>query len=173
MGNYKVLSCLDNLGNLQYDLLFREVHPSGSIISVSNNPRSYSIKNYTSLTEVFGLRQNLFNAIGEDTTNLITDPDDLNNRGLYVTGLDSSQMLDTVPRFMNHPYEGDGLSSEFMVLIPVAYCLPGKGDDLFYNLYQNNEHKLMVGTEFEVPAVEFITHVGYMKEKFQIILQKS
>lgn len=174
IGNYKIVSCIDNLGNLQYDLLYREVHPQGTIVPVSNNPRTYSIKDYTVLTEVFGLRQNIFDSVGEDITNLIIYPEDLNNRGLYVKGVDSmsTEMLDTVPRFMNHPYEGDGIDPEFMILIPVAYCQPGKGEEFFNSLLQNNEHKNMVGTEFEVTAVEFITHIDYTPEKFQIILQK-
>ncbi|AXC39164.1 UNVERIFIED_ORG: hypothetical protein [Escherichia phage CMSTMSU] len=34
----------------------------------------------------------------------------------------SDEMLDTVPRFMNHPYEENGVEKKFMPIIPVAYC---------------------------------------------------
>ena len=179
MGNYKVMSALDNQGNLQYDILYREVLPAGSLVSVSKNPRSYTQIDNGTLGEIFGLRQNIFAAIGEDTTNLVKDPTDLQNRGLYVDAIPgiSDEMLDTVPRFMNHPYEEDGVKKKFMPIIPVAYCAPGKGEAFFNTLLQNNEHGKMVGVEFEITGVEFgfFAHESenYVHDTFLISLQNS
>lgn len=179
IGNYKIISALDNQGNLQYDLLYREVHPAGTAVSVSLNPRVYSNIDNGLLAELFGLRQNLFAAIGEDTTNLITDPNDLKNRGLFVDAIPglSEEMLDTVPRFMNHPFEESGVVPKFMPIIPVAYCAPGKAEAFFNKLVQNNEHGSMVSTEFEITAVEFEYYEQqfnkYVSSKFQIALQNS
>ncbi|EMR6005949.1 hypothetical protein WJW27_002649 [Escherichia coli] len=179
MGNYKLLSALDNQGNLQYDLLYREVLPEGSLVSVSKNPRQYTQIDNGLLGELFGLRQNIFKAIGEDTTNLIKDPTDLQNRGMYVDAIPSvsEEMLDTVPRFMNHPYIENNLQKKFMPIIPVAYCLPGKGEAFFNTLLQNNEHGTMVGLEFEITSVEFgyFSHESdnYVPDTFVITLPNN
>ena len=179
IGNYKVMSALDNRGNLLYDVLYREVLPEGSLVEVSKNPRKYTQIPNGLLGELFGLRQNIFDAIGEDTTNLIKDPTDLQNRGLYVEAIPgvSDEMLDTVPRFMNHPYEDDGITKRFMPVIPVAYCAPGKGEAFFNTLLQNNEHAKMVGVEFEITAVEFgffaNEFTNYVHDTFLISLQNS
>lgn len=179
IGNYKIMSALDNKGNLLYDLVFREVHPEGTQVSVSTNPRIYTSIDNGLLAEMFGLRQNIYKAVGEDITNLVKDPTDLVNRGLYVDAIPgiSDEMIDTVPRFMNHPYIEDGIEKKFMPIIPVAYCDPGKGEAFFQMLLQNNEHSSMVSTEFEVTAVEFgyfsQEHNRYVHDTFRISLQND
>lgn len=174
IGNYKIVSALDNLGNVVYDLLYRELHPSGTRVSVSLNPRSYTTTDNDLFPEIFGLRQNIFKALGEDVTNLYTDPTDLQNRGLVVPAIQglSDEMLDTVPRFMNHPYEDDGLTAQFMPVLPVAYFKPGQAEAFFNKLVQTNEHTSLVNTEFEVHGVEFKFHTSeyelYVQDKFII-----
>jgi len=176
MGNYKIVSALDNLGNVVYDLLYRELHPSGTQVSVSLNPRAYTVIDNDLFSEIFGLRQNVFKAVGEDVTNLYSDPDDLMNRGLVVPAIAglSDEMTDTVPRFMNHPYEDDGLTARFMPVIPVAYFKPGQAEAFFTSLVQSNEHRSLVNTEFEVHGVEFMFHTSeydlYVEDKFIIPL---
>lgn len=172
MGNYKIVSALDNLGNVVYDLLYRELHPSGTRVSVSLNPRSYTDTDNDLFSEIFGLRQNIFKAVGEDVTNLYSDPTDLANRGLIVPAIQglSDEMTDTVPRFMNHPYEDDGITARFMPVIPVAYFKPGQAEAFFTKLTQSNEHSSLVNTEFEVHSVEFMFHTSeydlYVQDKF-------
>lgn len=179
LGNYKIMSALDNQGNLQYDLLYREVLPEGSLVSVSRKPRTYTDIPNGSLGELFGLRQNIYDVIGEDTTNLLKDPTDLQNRGLYVDAISglSEEMLDTVPRFMNHPYQEDGIVKRFMPIIPVAYCAPGKAEAFFNTLLMNNEHANMVGVEFEITSVEFGYWTNddnnYLHDTFLISLQNN
>lgn len=176
MGNYKITSALDNLGNVVYDLLYRELHPSGTRVDVSMNPHVYTTTNNDVFAEIFGLRQNVFKAVGEDVTNLYTDPDDFRDRALVVppiAGL-SDEMTDTVPRFMNHPYEEYGLKPQFMPILPVAYFKPGQAEAFFTKLVQSNEHSTLVNTEFEVHGVEFTFHTSeyelYVKDKFIIPL---
>lgn len=174
MGNYKIVSALDNLGNILYDVLYRELHPAGTRVSVSLNPRTYTSINNDMFPEIFGLRQNIFKAVGEDVTNLYTDPDDMMNRGLVVPALSgiSDEMLDTVPRFMNHPYEDDGIKPQFMPVLPVAYFKPGQAEAFFNRMIQTNEHTSLVNTEFEVNGVEFTFHTSqyelYVQDKFII-----
>lgn len=174
IGNYKITSALDNEGNVLYDLLYRELHPSGTRVNASISPHTYTIQENALFAEIFGLRQNIYTTVGEDITNLVNDPDDMENRGLVVKEIEglSDQMIDTVPRFMNHPYTGDGLTAQFMPIIPVAYFQPGQADAFFNKLSQSNEHTLMVNTEFEVHAVEFIFHANeyerYVRDKFII-----
>lgn len=161
LGNYKVRSALDNLGNVIYDVLYREVHPSGTIVNLSLNPRSYTDYSVAIISEIFGLRQNIFNLVGEDTRNLLTDPTDLSNRGIVVEAIDgiSVQMLDTVPRYMNHPYIEDNIEAMYFPGIVVAYLQPGQGEVLFNTLIQNNEHGTLLNAEFTVAGVEFKYHV--------------
>lgn len=174
IGNYKIVSALDSLGNVVYDLLYRELHPSGTRVSVSLNPRKYTTTDNDVFAEIFGLRQNIFKAVGEDVTNLYTDPDDMMNRGLFVPAIQglSDEMTDTVPRFMNHPYEDDGLKPQFMPVLPVAYFKPGQAEAFFNRMIQTNEHTSMVNTEFEVHGVEFTFHTSqyelYVQDKFII-----
>lgn len=174
IGNYKIVSALDSLGNIVYDLLYRELHPSGTRVDVSMNPRKYTSTNNDVFAEIFGLRQNIFKAVGEDVTNLYTDPDDMMNRGLIVPAIQglSDEMTDTVPRFMNHPYEDDGLNPQFMPVLPVAYFKPGQAEAFFTRMLQTNEHSSMVNTEFEVNGVEFTFHTSqyelYVQDKFII-----
>lgn len=176
MGNYKITSALDNLGNVVYDLLYRELHPSGTRVSVSMNPHSYTATDNELFSEVFGLRQNIFKEVGEDVTNLYTDPDDFRNRGLVVPAIPglSDEMTDTVPRFMNHPYEEYGLTPQFMPILPVAYFNPGQAESFFTKLVQTNEHSALVNTEFEVHGVEFTFYTQdydlYVQDKFIIPL---
>lgn len=172
MGNYKIVSALDNLGNVLYDVLYRELHPAGTRVSVSLNPRSYTVIDNDLFSEIFGLRQNIFKAVGEDVTNLYSDPTDLANRGLIVPAIQglSDEMTDTVPRFMNHPYEDDGITARFMPVLPVAYFKPGQAEAFFTILTQSNEHSTLVNTEFEVHGVEFMFHTSeyelYVQDKF-------
>lgn len=176
IGNYKIVSALDNLGNVLYDILYRELHPSGTTVGVSINPRKYTVVDNDLFSEIFGLRQNIFKAVGEDTTNLYADPDDLRNRGLIVPAIAglSDEMTDTVPRFMNHPYEDDGLTPQFMPVLPVAYFKPGQAEQFFNRMIQTNEHTSLVNTEFQVHQVEFIFHTTsyklYVKDEFIIPL---
>lgn len=180
IGNYKIVSALDSLGNVVYDLLYRELHPSGTRVDVSVNPRKYTTTDNAVFAEIFGLRQNIFKAVGEDVTNLYTDPDDMMNRGLFVPAIQglSDEMTDTVPRFMNHPYEDDGLKPQFMPVLPVAYFKPGQAEAFFNRMLQTNEHSSMVNTEFEVHGVEFTFHTSqyelYVQDKFIIpIISKT
>lgn len=174
IGNYKIISALDNAGNILYDLLYRELHPSGTRVPVSITPHVYTAPDNSIFAEIFGLRQNIVKELGEDTTNLINDPDDMENRALEVPAIPglSDKMTDTVPRFMNHPYIGDGATAQFMPIIPVAYFQPGQADAFFNKLAQSNEHISMVNTEFEVHAVEFKFYATeynrYVQDKFII-----
>ena len=174
MGNYKIVSALDGLGNVVYDVLYRELHPSGTRVSVSLNPRRYTSTDNDLFAEIFGLRQNIYKTVGEDVTNLYTDPDDMRNRGLVVPAIAglSDEMIDTVPRFMNHPYEDDGMKPQFMPVLPVAYFKPGQAEAFFNRMIQTNEHTSLVNTEFEVHGVEFLYHTSqynlYVQDKFII-----
>ena len=157
MGNYKIRSALDSLGNVLYDVLYREIHPAGTSVSVSLDPFTYTIQDTAFLSEFFGLRENIFKAVGEDVTNLLSDPTDYQNRGLVVPmipGL-SSEMIDTVPRYMNHPYLGEGVKAEFLPVIPVAYFNPGQAEAFFNKLVRSNEHITLVNEEFNITYVEF------------------
>lgn len=157
MGNYKIRSALDSLGNVLYDVLYREIHPAGTSVSVSIDPFIYTIQDTAFLSEFFGLRENIFKAVGEDVTNLLSDPTDFQNRGITVPmipGL-SSEMIDTVPRYMNHPYLEDGMKAEFLPVIPVAYFNPGQAEAFFNKLVRSNEHQTLVNEEFNITYVEF------------------
>lgn len=157
MGNYKIRSALDSLGNVLYDVLYREIHPQGTTVPVSLEPYIYTIQDTAYLTEYFGLRENIFKAVGEDTANLLSDPTDFQNRGLVVDKIDglSSEMIDTVPRYMNHPYLGEGVKAELMPVIPVAYFNPGQAEAFFTKLVRSNEHRTLVNEEFDISYVEF------------------
>lgn len=171
IGNYKIVTALDNNGSLLYDVLYREVHPSGTNVPVSLNPRKYSQIDNNLLGEVFGLRENVYKIVGEDITNLLSDPFDFQNRGLIVPPISgiSEEMIDTVPRFMNHPYLEDGVTARFMPIIPVAYFLPGQAEAFFTKLVQNNEHTKMVGTEFTVDSVQF----GYFTQQYNLYVHNT
>lgn len=157
MGNYKIRSALDSLGNVLYDVLYREIHPAGTSVSVSMEPFKYTVQDTAFLSEFFGLRENIFRVVSEDVANLLSDPTDFQNRGLVVpmiAGL-SSEMIDTVPRYMNHPYLGEGVKAEFMPVIPVAYFNPGQAEAFFTKLVRTNEHQTLVNEEFDITYVEF------------------
>lgn len=157
LGNYKIRSALDKLGNVLYDVLYREIHPMGTSVPVSMEPFKYTMQDTAFLSEYFGLRENIYHAVGEDTQNLLADPDDFQNRALVVPAINglSSEMIDTVPRYMNHPFTGDGAKSELMPVIPVAYCKPGQAEVLYNQLVQGNEHTVLVGEEFNITFVQF------------------
>lgn len=171
MGNYKIRSALDKNGNVLYDVLYREIHPQGTTVSVSISPYSYTTQDITALSEYFGLRQNIFQAVGEDTHNLLSDPTDLQNRGLVVSAIDglSAEMIDTVPRYMNHPYLDDGVKAELLPVIPVAYFMPGQAEAFFTQLTQSNEHSTLVNEEFEITYVEF----QYFFQEYALYVQNS
>lgn len=177
LGNYKVRSALDNAGNVLYDVLYREVHPEGTQVSLSLNPLVYTDYSNSIISEIFGLRQNVYLVLGEDTVNLLTDPTDLNNRGIVVDAIGglSDEMIDTVPRFMNHPYIEDNIQAEYFPGIVVAYLQPGQGETFFNTLIQNNEHGALLNYEFEVTGVEFSYYVQdnarYERENFTATLK--
>lgn len=160
LGNYKVRSAVDDLGNILYDVLYREIHPQGSQVQISTKPYEYTLLNDTIIGELYGLRQNIFKAVGEDTQNLLTDPTDLRDRGITVDAISglSDQMLDTVPRYMNHPFIQNAatVKAQYMTVIPVAYLPPNKGEAFFNTLMQNNEHGALLNVEFDVSSVEFL-----------------
>lgn len=171
MGNYKIRSALDSLGNIVYDVLYREIHPAGTSVSVSMEPFIYTVQDTAFLSEFFGLRENIFRVVGEDTTNLLSDPTDFQNRGLVVPEIPglSSEMIDTVPRYMNHPYLGDGGKAEFMPVIPVAYFNPGQAEAFFTKLVRSNEHQSLVNEEFDISYVEF----QYFFQEYSKYVQNS
>jgi hypothetical protein len=177
IGNYKVRSALDNAGNVLYDVLYREVHPEGTQISLNLNPLVYTDYSNSIISEIYGLRQNVYLVLGEDTVNLLTDPTDLNNRGIVVDAINglSNEMIDTVPRFMNHPYIEDNIKAEYFPGIVVAYLQPGQGETFFNTLIQNNEHGALLNYEFEVTGVEFSYYVQdnarYERENFTATLK--
>lgn len=174
LGNYKIRSALDNLGNVLYDILYREIHPQGTSVEVSMNPKKYTMGDNALLTEFFGLRQNIFKAVGEDTTNLLSDPDDFRDRGLVVPPIGgiSDEMIDTVPRYMNHPYLESDAKAAFLPVIPVAYFMPGQAEAFFTKLVQSNEHGALVNEYFEISYVEFQYFFQqydlYVKENYNI-----
>lgn len=171
MGNYKIRSALDKLGNVLYDVLYREIHPGGTSVEVSMNPQKYTIQDISFLSEFFGLRENIYRVVGEDTTNLLSDPDDLQARSIVVPPIQgiSQEMLDTVPRYMNHPYLEEGVKAEFMPVIPVAYFMPGQAEAFFTKLVQSNEHKSLVNEYFEVGYVEF----QYFFQNYELYVQDN
>lgn len=177
LGNYKVRSALDNLGNVLYDVLYREVHPQGTIVDLSLKPLVYTDYSVNIISEIYGLRQNAFTVLGEDTQNLLSDPTDLNNRGVVVDAVNglSEEMIDTVPRYMNHPYVEDNIKAMYFPHIVVAYLQPGTGESFFNTLIQNNEHGSLLNLEFEVNAVEFDYYVQnnkrYERETFSAFLK--
>ncbi|AFC21771.1 virion structural protein [Cronobacter phage vB_CsaM_GAP32] len=177
LGNYKVRSALDNMGNVLYDVLYRELHPEGTQVGLSLNPLVYTDYSSSVISEIYGLRQNIFNVVGEDTINLLTDPTDLNNRGVFVDAINglTEEMLDTVPRFMNHPYVEDNIKAMYFPCIVVAYLQPGQGEAFFNTLIQNNEHGALLNYEFEVTGVEFSYFVQdsqhYVRENFSASLK--
>lgn len=174
LGNYKVRSAMDNQGNVLYDLLYREVHPVGITIGVDKKYRSYTPNYNNLLIEIYGLRENIYRAIGEDTRNLLKDPDDLKNRAVQVKGIKgiSTEMLDTVPRYMSHPYED--VLAEYVPIIPVAYLQAGTAEAFMVRLQQSGEHKAMVGEIFDVYGVEFdffhLDNEQYVQDSFMITL---
>lgn len=177
LGNYKLRSAIDNNGTIIYDVLYREIHPEGTRVSVSLDPYSYSDYTNSIISEIFGLRQNIFEIVGQDITNLTTDPTDMSNRGIIVpeiSGL-SEQMTDTVPRYFNHPYLRTNTKVMYFPCIPVAYFPPGQGEIFFNTLIQNNEHTALLNTEFEISNVEFFYFVNkfniYENEKFNASLK--
>ena len=179
MGNYRIRSALDSMGNVLYDVLYREIHPQGTTVQVSDNAYAYTIQDTAFLSEYFGLRENLFQAVGEDVTNLLSDPTDFNNRGLVVpaiTGL-SSEMIDTVPRYMNHPYLEDGVTAELLPVIPVAYCKPGQSEALYLQLIRSGEHSALVNESFNISYVEFQyffqQYSKYVKDSYTIQIREQ
>ena len=108
---------------------------------------------------------------------MLTDPTDLNNRGIVVDAIGglSDEMIDTVPRFMNHPYVEDNIQAEYFPAIVVAYLQPGQGETFFNTLIQNNEHGALLNYEFEVSGVEFSYFVQdnarYERENFTATLK--
>jgi len=157
VGNYKVITAVDNNGNELYDVLYREMLPFGSNPKPETDPRKYNVQDYFTLTEVFGIRQNVFNILGEDVRNLNADPDDFENRAVSVPELDnvSVAMVDTVPRFMSHAMTDTGVKNGYRPMMVVAYCNAGEGDLLFDNLVTSSEHKNMLGEIIEVQVVNF------------------
>lgn len=177
LGNYKIKSAVDNAGNILYDLLYREVLPTGTVVDLNSNPKHYLDYNNTSVTEIYGLRQNIYKAVGEDTRNLLTDPDDMLNRAITVKGIPgiSDDMIDTLPRVFVHPYEeGNSNTKNYYPIIPVAYLEAGTGDSFFLNLMQSNEHKALLNMTFSITAVEFDyfykEYERYVSDKFLINL---
>lgn len=177
LGNYKIRSALDNLGNVIYDVLYREIHPEGTQVSLSLNPLVYTDYSNSIISELYGLRQNIYSSVGEDTQNLLTDPADLNNRGIIVDAINglSVEMIDTVPRFMNHPYIDGNIKPMYFPAIVVAYLKPGQGEAFFNTLIQNNEHGSLLNFEFEAAGVEFNFMVQdnakYIQESFTASLK--
>lgn len=157
LGNYKVRSALDKSGNVLYDVLYREILSGDTLVQLSKDSTKYT--DVPPQAEFYGLRQNIVNIVFEDIRNLITDPDDLRNRGLIVPAVDgiSNEMIDTVPRFMNHPYEGTGAQPGILVCAVVAFLKPGTGEAAFNELMKNSEHGKMLGMSFDVPFVQFRT----------------
>lgn len=179
LGNYKIRSALDSLGNVLYDVLYREIHPKGTSVPISMEPLKYTTQDNGFLAEFFGLRENIVSTVGEDTTNLLSDPTDLQNRGLYVdaiTGI-SKEMLDTVPRYMNHPYTGDGVKAGFLPVIPVAYFKPGQAEAFFNTLIRSNEYQELVNEEFEITYVEFqyffLQYAKYVQENYTVQIKEQ
>lgn len=157
VGNYKVITAVDNNGNELYDVLYREMLPFGSNPKPEEDPRQYNVQDYFTLTEVYGIRQNIYNVLGEDVKNLNTDPDDFANRAVSVPELDSVTvaMVDTVPRFMAHAMTENGVKNGYRPMMVVAYCNAGEGDLLFDNLVTSSEYKNMLGEIIEVQYVNF------------------
>ena len=167
VGNYKVITAVDNNGNELYDVLYREMLPFGSNPKPETDPRKYNVQDYFTLTEVFGIRQNVYNILGEDVRNLNTDPDDFENRAVSIPELDSvsEAMVDTVPRFMSHAMTDTGVKNGYRPMMVVAYCNAGEGDLLFDNLVTSSEHKNMLGEIIEVQFVNF-TYFTEGEEKY-------
>ena len=168
LGNFKLKTAYDNNGRPLYDVLYREVHPFGTTVRVSINPYDYYDYDINKISEIYGLRENIVSVLGEDIENLSTDPSDMANRGISVDAIDglSSAMRDTVPRFMNHNH----ISEMYFPCIVVGYFEPGKGEEVFNSLVQNNEHIKLVNTVFSINTVEFLyfgnTNSKYRQEKF-------
>ncbi len=171
VGNYKVLTALDNNGNELYDVLYREMLPFGSNPKPEEDPRQYNVQDYFSLTEVFGIRQNIYNILGEDVKNLNTDPDDFSNRAVSVPELDAItvSMVDTVPRFMSHAVTDTGVKNGYRPMMVVAYCKPGEGDLLFDNLVTSSEYKNMLG---EIVEVQFVNFTYFSEENSKYVEQE-
>lgn len=167
VGNYKVITAVDNNGNELYDVLYREMLPFGSNPKPEEDPRQYNVQDYFTLTEVFGIRQNIYNVLGEDVKNLNTDPDDFANRAVSVPELDSVtvSMVDTVPRFMSHAMTENGVKNGYRPMMVVAYCNAGEGDLLFDNLVTSSEYKNMLGEIIEVQYVNF-SYFSEEEEKY-------
>lgn len=178
LGNYKLRAALDNDGAVLYEVLYLEVLQSGYRIQPSIDPYDYTSDD--TLVEMYGLRDNLVKAIGEDTYNLGLDPDDYKNRALVVPGVEgvSDDSTDTVPRHMVHPVTTKGAKPGFIFMVPVAYLEPGTGDLLYASLLQNNEHLSVLNTDFDVQAIEFVCYNSstvpgsHVKDSFAINLIK-
>lgn len=157
IGNYKVSTAVDNDGNEIYDVLYREMLPFGTNPKADLDPRTYNITDYFSLAEVFGIRQNIFNVLGEDTKNLVLDPDDFSDRAVSTPELDSisESMVDTVPRFMNHSLSTDNAKNGYRPVMIVAYLNPGDGDLLFNSMVAASEHTKLLGEIVEVQHIKF------------------
>lgn len=182
LGNYKIRSAIDNNGNVIYDVIYREVLPSGYIESVDTRPNKHYDYQFNPIIEIFGLRQNIFNAVGEDTVNLKKDPDDMENRAILVKGIEnlSEDMIDTVPRYMNYPLEesDNSVYKGYIPIIPVAFVPPYKGIDLYNRLQLANQHDTLLNETFDISSVEFehftsVLNEKHSKTKFRINLVSS
>lgn len=158
IGNYKVRSAIDNDGNVIYDVLYCELLPYG--YTSAGSLEMYNYANNNTIVELFGIRQNILDAIGEDSYNIVLDPDDFKNRALTTRGIEglSTDMIDTLPRHMVHPSTDNGASAGLYFEIPVAYLEPGVGESLFTELAQANEHLKLLNTTIDVQAIQFVCY---------------
>lgn len=158
IGNYKVRSAIDNDGNAIYDVLYCELLPYGYTSAGSLDMFNYADNN--TIVELFGIRENIKNAIGEDKYNIVLDPDDFKNRAVNTPGMDgvSTDMVDTLPRHMVHPSTDNGATAGLYFEIPVAYLEPGAGELLFTELAQANEHLKLLNTTIDVQAIQFLCY---------------
>lgn len=171
LGNYKVKTAMDNEGNMLYDVLYRELLPVGTIATVDETGFNYTNMD---IEELYALRGNIYNIIGEDTKNLLAYTDDYNNRGVIVEKYGYARMVDSVPRYMKHPDTEKGAIAGLSFVIPVAYLEIGEGEKFMQFAASSKQLSQLLNTVFEIQAVEFeyyaSTTSGLRQDSFRVEL---
>lgn len=171
LGNYKVKTAMDNEGNMLYDVLYRELLPVGTIATVDETGFNYTNMD---IEELYALRGNIYNVIGEDTKNLLAYTDDYNNRGVIVEKYGYPRMVDSVPRYMKHPDTEKGAIAGLSFVIPVAYLEVGEGERFMQFASSSKQLSQLLNTVFEIQAVEFSyytqTSSGLRQDSFRVEL---
>ena len=176
IGNYKYRTALDPEGNKLYDVVYRELLPSGNNTIASPTGTGYSTSKNL---DVIGIRTNLVKALGEDTSYLRLDTDDMYNRAVQTYDVSNNTLhLDTVPRWMAHPDTAFGAKPGYQTVIEFAYLQPGQGEEFMKSLSFSGEYKDMVGEIYKISALSIQYHTkdssgNHIEDSFVVQIPKD